>query len=187
MKLMKVLVLTLLGATGWGLPAFAQTNDTIHTDIEVFETQTNVLIVKGFGTGGTVSVGDGILAVRLKESYSPGTSSKLQGLVLDYSEGGGEHQRAVIDYVEIDSLLRSLDYIKSATYDVTGLPGFEAVYQTRDGFRIIGLGAHRQSSVQTFVQFDGCRRILLDSDQMSQLRNAISQARNTLDELRSPK
>ena len=31
------------------------------------------------------------------------------------------------------------------------------------------------------------RRILLDSDQMSQLRNAISQARNTLDELKAPK
>ncbi|MBW8864398.1 MAG: hypothetical protein JF609_05645 [Verrucomicrobia bacterium] len=186
MKLMKVLALTLLGVSGWGLAALAETNDTIHTDIEIFETQTNVLVVKGFGTGGTVSVGAGLLAVRLKESYSPDVGNKLQGLVLDYSEGG-EHQRAVIDYAEVDSLLRAVDFIKSATYDVTGLPGFEAVYQTRDGFRVTGVGAHRQSSVQTYVQFAGCQRILLDSDQMSQLRNAISQARNTLDQLKSPK
>jgi hypothetical protein len=82
-------------------------------------------------------------------------------------------------------LLKALDYIRSVTYDVTGLPAFEATYQTKDGFRVIGIGSHRQSAVQTFVQFDGCARIPLDSDQMSQLRGQIAQARQTLDELKS--
>ncbi|MDR3457666.1 MAG: hypothetical protein P4N60_09485 [Verrucomicrobiae bacterium] len=186
MKLMKVLAAVLLGVVWLGMPAHAQSTNAFHTDIETFEAQTNLVIVKGFGTGGTVSVGDSILTVRLKESFSPDVNGKWQAVVLDCAEGG-LHQRAVIDYAEIDSLLRALDYIRSATYDVTGLPGFEASYQTKDGFRVIGLGSHRQSAVQTFVQFDGCARIPLDSDQISQLRSQISQAQHTLDELKSPK
>lgn len=186
MKMMKVLALVLLGGAWSGLAARAQSTNVVRTDIEAFEAQTNIVIVRGFGTGGTVSVGNGMITVRLRESFSPDTGGKYQALVLDGSEGG-LRQRAVVDYAEIDSLLRALDYIRSATYDVTGLPGFEASYQTKDGFRVIGLGSHRQSAVQTFVQFDGCGRIPLDSDQISQLRAQIAQAQHTLEELKAPK
>jgi hypothetical protein len=190
MKLM-MLAVALLGGAGLVMPLRAQsTNAPIPelnlTDIAIFEAQTNVLVVKGFGTSGSVNIGEGLLSVRLKESYNPDTGSKLQAVVLDYAEGP-VRQRAVVDRVEIDSLLRALDYVRSATYDVTGLPGFEASYRTRDGFRVIGLGSHRQSAVQTFVQFDGCGRILLNSDQMSQLRSEIAQAQRTLDELKPVK
>ena len=186
MKLMKVLALVLLGGAWLEISACAQSTNNVRTDIEVFEAQTNLVVVKGFGTAGSVSVGNGILNIRLKESFSPDTGGKWQALVLDCSDDGAR-EWAVIDYAEIESLLRGIDYIRSATYDVTGLPGFEASYQSRDGFRVIGVGSHRQSAVQTFVQFEGCRRIPLNSDQMSQLRNQISQARQTLDQLKSPK
>jgi len=189
MKLMKVLVMVTLGVAWLGAPAYAQSTNTPavdqnRTDIDIFEAQTNVIVVRGFGSSGSVSIGDGVLSVRLKESYSPDTGGKLQALVLDYACEGGPRQRTVVDYAEIDSLLKALDYIRSATYDVTGLPGFEATYQTKDGFRVIGLGSHRQSAVQTFVQFEGCSRILLNSDQMSQLRGEIAKARQVLNELK---
>ncbi|HSY19404.1 MAG TPA: hypothetical protein VK815_13765 [Candidatus Acidoferrales bacterium] len=184
MKLMKVLAMVSLGMAWLGAPAHAQSTNEFRTDIETFELQTNIVIVKGFGTGGTVSVGNGILSIHLKESFSPDTGGKWQALVLDCSEGG-LRERAVVDYAEIDSLLKALDYIRTVTYDVTSLPGFEATYQTKDGFRVIGIGSHRQSAVQTFVQFDGCGRIPLNSDQISQLRSQIAQARQTLDELKS--
>jgi hypothetical protein len=186
MKLMKLLVLTWLGAAWLGTSAYAQSTNGFRTDIEAFEAQTNVIIIKGFGLGGTVSAGDGILAVHLKESYSPDTGNKLQAMVLDFNEGG-THQWAVIDYSEIGPLLKGLDYVRAATYDVTGLPSFEVLYQTKDGFRVIALGTHRQSSVQTFIQFDGFPRILLNSDQMSQLSGVIGQAQTSLDELKQGK
>jgi hypothetical protein len=186
MKIIKALVLVLLGVAWLGTPAGAQTNNTWSTDIETFEAQTNVIIVKGFGVGGTVSVGNGVLNVGLKESYSPDTGGKWQAIVLDCSQDG-EHEWAVIDYAEIESLLKAIDFSRSATYAVTGLPGFESTYHTKDGFRVIALGSHRQSVVQNFVQFWGYRRIQLDSDQMSQLRSVISQARDALDELKPAK
>jgi len=183
MKLIKASVLALLGAAWLGTSLHAQSTNIFHTDIESFEAQTNVLIVKGFGSGDTVSVGGGVLTMRLKESYSPGSGTKLQALVLDFTEGQFR-ERAVIDYAEIPSLLAALDYIRSASYDVTGLPAFEAVYQTKDGFRVLCVGTHRQSSVQAYVQFDGCQRIPLNSDQMAQLRGAITQGKNSLDDLK---
>ncbi|HEV2693758.1 MAG TPA: hypothetical protein VG347_12775 [Verrucomicrobiae bacterium] len=186
MKWMKLVAMVLLGTTWLEAAAYAQSTNLYRTDIEAFEAQTNVVVVKGYGTAGTVSMGSSILSIRLKESFTPDATGKLQALVLDCSDGGGR-EWAVIDYAEIDSLLRGIDYIRSATYDVTGLPGFEADYQTKGGFRVIGVGSHRQSAVQTYVQFDGYRRIPLDSDQISQLRNQIAQARQTLDELKSPK
>jgi hypothetical protein len=186
MKLIKALAMVLLGGAWLATAAHAQTTNGFRTDIETFEGQTNVLVVKGYGTAGTVSLGSSVLSIRLKQSFSPDAGGKLQALVLDCADGGGR-EWAVIDYAEIDSLLRAIDYIRSATYDVTSLPGFEVDYQTKGGFRVLGVGNHRQSAVQIFVQFDGYRRISLDSDQISQLRNQIAQARQTLDELKSPK
>ena len=124
--------------------------------------------------------------MRLRESYNVDTGSRFQALVLDFAIGG-EREAAIVDYSEIDSLLKGLDFIKSATYDVTGLPGFQAEYQTKDGFRVMAIGTHRQSSVQTYMQFEGWQRIQMNLDQMAQLRAVIDQARQSLDALRATK
>lgn len=181
-------VLTLAGIFGSSFIASAQVQFTnaIRADIEQFEAQTNLLIVKGMGVGGTVNFGSSAISVRLKDSYNPDTGRRLQGIVINFVEGE-RRERATIDYDELEPLIKAFDYVRSVTYDVTGLPSFEASYQTKDGFRVIGFGGHRQSSVQHFVQFDDGARIALNSDQIAQLRGIISQARNTLDELRPAK
>ena len=107
-------------------------------------------------------------------------------LALDYAEGG-QHQRAWIDCEEIEPLLKGMVYIRRGTYNVTRLPGFEAVYETKSGLRVVGLGSQRQSNVQTFLQFEGGQRLVLNSDQMAQLRNAIAQGRTALDERKAEK
>ena len=173
---------------GLGCTAYAQGQFTnaVRADIEIFETQTNLLIVKGFGSGGSVNFGASVITVRLKDTFNPDTGRRLQGIVITFTEGE-RRERATVDYDEIEPLIKAIDYIRSVSYDVTGLPSFEATYQTRDGFRVIGFGGHRQTSVQHFLQFDDCARISLNSDQIAQLRGVISQARTTLDELRPAK
>jgi hypothetical protein len=182
----KFLALAAVAGMGLTASATAQSTNIIRADIEQFEAQTNLLIVKGLGTGGSVDFGTAVMAVRLKDSFNPDTGRRLQGIVINFADGD-RHERATIDYDELDPLLRAMDYIRAASYDVSSLPSFEAVYQTKDGFRVIGLGSHRQSSVQHFVQFDDCARIPLNSEQIARLRGVISQARNALDELRPAK
>ena len=180
--------LVLAGVVGstWIASAQVPSTNNLRADIELFEAQTNLLIVKGMGVGGTVNLGNAAISVRLKDSFNPDSGRRLQGIVILFAEGE-RRERATIDYDELEPLLKAFDYARSATYDVTGLPSFEASYQTRDGFHVIAFGGHRQSSVQLFVQFDDGARIPLNSDQLAQVRGIISQARNTLDELRPGK
>ena len=188
--------LVLLAVIGFALAASAQTpllmtnvirpENLVRAEIEFFEAQTNVLIVKGFGQGGSVNLGAGVISVRLKDSFNPDTGRRMQAVVIVYAEDE-RRERATIDYEEIEPLLRAIDYTRLVSYDVTGLPSFEAKYFTRDGFRVIALGSHRQTSVQDFIQFDECSRIPLNSDQIVQLRGIISQARTALDDLRPVK
>lgn len=182
----RVARLAFFAAIALPMMLLAQITNSIRADIERFENQTNFLVVKGFGSGGELRLESGTLGVRLKDSYNPDFAQRMQAIVITYS--AGEHrERATIDYDEIETLLRGLDYLRSVNYDSTGLPGFEAAIQTRDGFRAIAFGSHRQSSVEHSIQFDDCARIALNSDQFVQLRNIIAQARTTLDQLRPPK
>lgn len=182
----KAFVLSGMIGSNFIASAQVQSTNAVRADIEQFEAQTNLLIVKGTGVGGTVNFGNAAISIRLKDSYNPDTGRRLQGIVILFAEGE-RRERATIDYDELEPLIKAFDYIRSATYDVSGLPSFETVFQTKDGFRVIGFGGHRQTSVQHFVQFDACARIPLNSDQIAQLRGIISQARNALDELRPGK
>lgn len=150
------------------------------TVIESFEQQTDILIVKGFGDIGSVSTEGGVVSVRCKESDNPLTNSKLYGIAvgIDLNQA---HGYLVVDYDEMDSLIRALDFIGKISYDVTPMQGFDASFTTRSGLRI---GAHterRQSGIQLFLQFDDTPKIPLTSDQFTQLQNLIVQAKTSLD------
>jgi hypothetical protein len=158
------------------------TTNVSPTQIEALEEQTNVIIIKGIGPGGSLTVGSGILTVQLKESFIPDNGARLQGLVLDY-EQGEFHRRAVVDYDEIAPLLKAMDYIAAVSHDVSGLPDFEAAFKTKAGFQVIGIGNRRQTGVQMFLNFEWRERIPVSSVQMAELRNLIAQSQTALDAL----
>ena len=172
---------------GGSLPAVqAQTTNVPQTDIEMLELQPDGIIVKGFGPAGSVSVGEGSLSVRVKESFNVDTGGKLEGLTLNYADGRNR-ERAVIDYEEIAPLLKGMDYLQSVTYDVTSLSGFEAAFQTKSGCRVSAFGSQRHTAIQLFIQFEGAPKIELNSDQAAQLRNVIAQGLDMLNSLRAAK
>ena len=92
-----------------------------------------------------------------------------------------------MDYDELDALLNGMDYLGKMTYSVTSLPGFEATFTTKSGLELIAHGDKQQGGVRMFLQYDDGPRISLASDQWTQLVNLISQAKTTLDSLRTPK
>jgi hypothetical protein len=168
----------------------ARAQDTTNapkTEIELFETQTGTVIVKGIGPVGSMNIGAGIVSVRSKETADIGTGRKLYGLVIEFTGGNQPRERAVIDYEELDSLLNGIDYLGKISYDVTALPGFEAGYATKSGVRIVAYSSRRQGGIQTFLQFGDHPRIPLASDQMAQLHGLISQEKNSLEALRTAK
>ncbi len=184
MKYLIVMTVILLG--GSPLLVRAQTTNAPRTDLEMLELQPDGIIVKGFGPAGSVSVGQGTLSVRVKESFNVDTGGKLEGLTLDFTEGA-QRERTVIDYEEIVPLLKGLDYIQSVNYDVTKLSGFETAFQTKSGCRFSAFGSQRHTAIQTFIQFEDAPKIELNSDQIAQLRNVIAQGLDMLNNLRAPK
>jgi hypothetical protein len=184
MKHLKIMVAVVLG--GSLLAVQAQTTNVPQTDIEMLELQPDGIIVKGFGPAGSVSIGQGTLSVRVRESSNVDTGGKLEGLTVDYTEGRSR-ERAVIDYEEIAPLLKGIDYIQAVTYDVTSLSGFEAAFQTKSGWRVSAFGSQRRTAIQIFIQFEGAPKIELNSDQTTQLRNVIAQGLDMLNNLRAAK
>jgi hypothetical protein len=164
--------------------ARAQTTNPPATLIEMVELQPDAVIIKGFGSVGSVNIGQGVMSVEVKETSI--ADRKWYGLALEYAEND-HRERAVLDYEEIQPLVKGMDYIGTVTYNVTTLTGFQAVFQTKAGFKITGLGIQRQNGIQPFLQFDGFPRIPVDAGQLSQLRNIIAQGLIALDSLKPPK
>ena len=90
-------------AVGCSLPLRLahRTPNALKTEIGLFESQTGVVIVKGFGQVGSVSTGGAVISVRCKESASTATGHKDYGIavVIEANQWRGV---AIVDYDELD-------------------------------------------------------------------------------------
>lgn len=157
------------------------------TELEVFDSQTGIVIVKGFGQANSVTTGEGTISVRCKESVDITTGHKQYGIEVELIQNNQPKDKIIVDYDELDSLLNGIDYLSKISYDVTPLPGFEAVYATKSGLRLVAYSSRRMGGIQTFLQYGDNPRIPLASDQVAQVRDLISQARTALAALMAPK
>lgn len=178
------LILTAIVALAFA--ADAQDTNALKTQIGIFEAQTGVVIIRGFGQVGSVSTGGAVISVRAKESSSAATGRKNYGIAVEIEANQGRGV-AIVDYDELDPLLNAMNYLAKITHDVTALPAFEAGFTTKSGLRVSAFGSKREAGIQLFLQYDDSPRISLTSDQWAQLVNLIGQAKNSLDLLRAPK
>jgi hypothetical protein len=160
----------------------AQDTNALKTEIGLFESQTGVVIIKGFGQTGSVSTGGAVIYVRCKESTSAATGHRDYGIVVEI-ESNQSRRLAIVDYDELDALLNSMDYLGKITYNVTALPGFEATFTTKSGLELIAFGNKQQGGIRTYLQYDDGPRIPLASDQWTQLARLIAQAKTTIESL----
>lgn len=181
---MRKFCLVLIAAVGsLTFAARAQDTNALKTEIGIFESQTGVVVVKGFGQTGSVSTGAAVISVRCKESASATTGHKDYGIavVIEANQWRGV---AIVDYDELDALLNGMDYLGKINYGVTSLPGFEATYTTKSGLELIAHGDKQQGGIRTFLQYNDGPRISLASEQWTQLAKLIEQAKATLDSIR---
>jgi hypothetical protein len=91
----------------------------------------------------------------------------------------------LIDYEEIDQLVRAFDAMAKADDSITKLSHFEAHYRTRSDFEII---VFKQTSGGIAAAVEGGffdrTRVLLTLEDFTRLRWMIVQAKEKLDEIR---
>jgi len=150
------------------------------TEIENFESQPDTVIVKGLGNTGSLTTSAGVISVRCRESIDETSGRREYGVGVALASNQ-LHGFLVVDYDELDPLVRGLDFLGKITYDATTMPSFDAAFTTKSGLRISAHSEQRQGTIQTFLQFADTPRIPLTSTQFAQFQNLITQAKSSLD------
>ncbi|HEY5885754.1 MAG TPA: hypothetical protein VIT88_13770 [Pyrinomonadaceae bacterium] len=160
-----------------------------RTKLEAIEGGYERVLLKGFSQIATIRVRGAeirIDAVELRENTS---NTRVMGVTIAMREADRERineNRALIDYEEIEPLLRALDSSAKVNETVTKLAGFEARYRTRGDFEVVVFRQGRTSGTAASVSTGICDRVtgLLTLDELEVLRAHIVEAKARLDELK---
>jgi hypothetical protein len=172
----------MMGCALASLAAVAQTTNVPLTKIEIMEARTETTLVKGFAPVGSIAGNGGTISIRIKSTTEINTGRKLGAISLEIIESQ-QSGRTIIDYDELDELLNGIDYVSKVDYDVTPLPGFEAVYTTRAGLRVVAYTSKKSETIQMYVQSANSSKIYFAANELSQFRALVQQAKTNLDTL----
>ncbi len=161
-----------------------------RTKLEAIEGQYERIVIKGFthvaafnargGGGGDVRVD----AIELKET---GSATRALGIVVVVREAAERprENRSLIDYEEIESLVKAIESIARINETITKLIGFEARYRTPGDLE---LNVFRQSRSGTAASLTSgiCEKttVLLTLDELERLKGIILEAKARLDEIK---
>jgi hypothetical protein len=141
MKNLVSVLLTVIGLFIFSGSALAQETNATElepkTRLEAFQARTGVVIVRGFSRIGSATGSDGSsIEVEALELRDIDSKTKEYGITIEVTDDGKPERRntSFIDYDEMDSLLKGLEYLSKVDNSVTQLKRFEADYRTRGDF-----------------------------------------------------
>lgn len=163
-------------------------NNQVKTKLEAFQAKSGTVLIKGFSRIGSVETRYGgsaeVQSIELRDAASP---LRVTGAVVTVKESGRleRESRSFVDYEEIDSLIKGLDYVARADSTITKLASSEANYSTKGDLQITvfsqqsgGLAAAISSgSIGTVRAFVGV-------EDLSKFRALLIEAKAKLDAIR---
>jgi hypothetical protein len=155
--------------------------------LEDFEGRMETILVKGRTYVATLKAQNGNARVEATEIRDTGNATRVKGVVITIVADGGPpgEIRSLIDYEEIDPLIKAFDTVAKSDDSITKLTHFEARYRTKGDFEIM-VFKQVAGGVAAAVEggFFDRSRLLLTLDDFTKLRWMISQARDKLDEIK---
>ena len=154
--------------------------------LEDFEGRAETLLIKGRHWVGTARAQNGSARVEALEIRDSTTSALASGVVITIMADGGPagEIRSVIDYEEIDALLKAIDAASKASDSITKLSHFEVRYRTKADFEIMVFKQLESNAIAAAIEggFFDRSRLYLTIDDLVKLRWMISQAKDQLDQ-----
>jgi len=151
--------------------------------LEEFESRTSTLLIKGRTWVATLRSAAAAARVEATDIRDVGNGTRAEGVTITLT--GSTEIRCLIDYDEIESLVRAFDAMEKADDAVTKLSHFEAHYRTRGDFEII---VFKQTTGGIAAAIEGGfyerTRLLLTLEEFMRLRWMIVQAKERLDEIK---
>lgn len=157
--------------------------------LEEFEGRLETVLIKGRTYVASLKVVNGTARVEATEIRDTRNQSRTTGVVITIvtldQAGNNNEVRSLIDYEEIDPLIRAFDTSAKTDDSVTKLTHFEARYRTRGDFEIM---VFKQVSGGVAAAVEGGfferSRLFLTLDEFTRLRWMIAQAKERLDEIK---
>ena len=156
--------------------------------LEDFEGRAETLLIKGRHWVGTVrgQNGAGSARVEATEIRDPIAAKTVSGVVITIEGGPQGEIRSLIDYDEIDALLKAMDTALKAGDGISRLSHFEVRYRTKGDFEIMVFKQMENNAIAAAIEggFFERSRLYLTIDDLTKLRWMISQAKDQLNELK---
>lgn len=154
-------------------------DETPKTKLEAFSAQTDSVLIKGYTEAGRINAVGSVSVISME--FTDATSGRKQSGVL--IEVQPDKVTSFIDYDEIDSLLKGIDYISKVTNAVTKLGQFEASYRTKGNFSITTYSS-KGGKISAVVSSGYIRSAsaYLSLKELKELRGLVVQAKQKLDE-----
>jgi len=161
--------------------------------LEDFDGRFETLLVRGRHVVGTVRAQNGWARVEATEIRDATTGETASGAVVTLVASGAqpaangipsEELRSLIDYDEIDALLKAMDAAAKASESITRLSHFEVRYRTKGDFEIMTFRQLENNVVAAAVEggFFDRLRLYVSIDDLVRLRWMIAQAKERLDQ-----
>ena len=153
--------------------------------LEELESQVETVLVKGRTYVGTLKLQSGSVRVEATEIRNAANSNRVTGVGLTINPELTIEVRSLIDYEEIDRLVKALDLLVKADDSITKLTHFEIRYRTRGDFEVMTIKQINGSVVMAIEgDFFERTRLFLTPDELTKLRWLIAQAKEKLDEIK---
>jgi len=158
-----------------------------RNSLEEFESRMETIVVKGRTYVATLRAQNGNARVEATEIRDLTSSTRVQGVVITIIADGGPpgEIRALIDYEEIDALVRAFDTLAKSDESITRLTHFETRYRTKADFEIM---VFKQVSGGVAAAVEGGffdrSRLLMTLEDFVKLRWMIVQAKEKLDDIK---
>ena len=156
--------------------------------LEDFEGRAETLLIKGRHWVGTLRTQNGTARVEATEIRDTTASTTASGVVITIVADGGPpgEIRGLIDYDEIDLLLKAMDTALKAGDGISRLSHFEVRYRTKGDFEVMVFKQMENNAIAAAIEggFFDRSRLYLTLDDLTKLRWMISQAKDQLNEIK---
>ncbi|MBU6391901.1 MAG: hypothetical protein KGJ87_01050 [Planctomycetota bacterium] len=179
-----LLALSMLCAVQAGAQQSATVEKEPKTKLEAFQAQAGAVVIKGYSHIGKITEA-GFVEITAMEFTGATTGKKQTGVAIDIKDPIiGNNNRSFIDYDEVDSLLKGIDYISKATADVTKVGQFEATYTTKGYFRSTTYSSSGKIAASVSSGYIRPAQAFLSLQELGELRAMIAQAKQKLDSVK---
>lgn len=154
------------------------------TKMEEFSARTGVVVIRGYSRVGYVVVSQGSVTVEAREFRDASNPNTPQyGLSIEVAENGQLERKnmSYVDYDEIESLVKGIDYVAKIDKTVTPMNEFEAEYRTKADFAVTTFNRGNKIDVSVESGRIGKTQVFLNLAQLSQLRTLILSAKTIIE------